>query len=97
MSKPRTAPPFMMAPTHGGQIKKCVTMTETAIHTIELEEGHFAALVLSHPSSPIAVIAILDREEIEAQIQLLRNAIDDADRLDAGKAPIHAAESLTRQ
>jgi hypothetical protein len=77
-------------------MKKCVVMTEAAIHTVELAEGHFAAMVFSRPQSEIAAMVILDPEEAEAQIQLLRNAIEDAERLEAGKAPIHAAESLRR-
>lgn len=96
MSRPRTLPPVMAAPAHGGAEKQCVVMNETAIHTIELPEGHFAAIVLSRPISGIGVIAILDRDEVEAHIQLLRNAMEDAERLDAGKPTIHAAESLRR-
>lgn len=86
----------MDAPAHGGVTKRCVTMTECAIHTAELPEGHFACLVLSRPSSDVAAIAFMDRDEVEAHIVLLRNAIEDADRMDAGKAPIHATESLRR-
>jgi len=97
MSRPRTAPASMVAPAHNGVLKTCVTMTEAAIHTAELPEGHFASLVLSRPNSEIAAIAFLDREEVEAHITLLRNAIEDADLLDAGKEPIHAAPSLRRQ
>ena len=71
-------------------------MTECAIHTVELEEGHFASLVLSRPNSDVAAIAFLDRDEVTAHIKLLLNAIEDADRLDQGLAPIHAASSLRR-
>lgn len=96
MSRPRTVHPYMMAPTHSGE-KKCITMTESAIATIDLgEDGHFAAITLSLPDLPIGAIAILDRDEVEAHIQFLRNAIEDAELLDAGKAPVHAAESLRR-
>jgi hypothetical protein len=96
MSRARTVPATMPAPAHGGVEKQCVVMIEAAIHTIELAEGHFAAIVLSRPSSDIAAIAILDRDEVEAHIQLLRNAMEDAELLDAGKAPIHTTESLRR-
>ena len=89
----RTVPAQMDAPAHGGVIKRCVTMTEVAIHTVQLPEGHFAALVLSRPNSDIAAIAFLDRDEVEAQITLLRNAIEDAERLDRGLPTKHAAPS----
>lgn len=92
----RTAPAVMDAPAHNGVIKRCVTMTEAAVHTVELAEGHFAALVLSRPDSNIGAIAFMDREEVEAQIALLKNALDDADRLDRGEPAVHAAESLRR-
>jgi hypothetical protein len=74
MSRPRTLDATMLAPAHGDVTKRCVVMTEVAIHTIELPEGHFAAIVHSRPQSEIAAIAILDRDEVEAHIQLLRNA-----------------------
>lgn len=92
----RTVPPVIEAPTHGGAIKPCIVMTECAIHTITLAEGSFAAIVHSLPDREAAVIALLDRAEVEAHITLLRNAIEDAELLDAGKGPIHAAESLRR-
>lgn len=92
----RTAPATMDAPAHNGATKHCVTMTECAIHTVELPEGHFAALVLSLPDERVGAIAFLDRDEVEAHIQLLRNAIEDAERLNAGLPTIHAAESLRR-
>lgn len=96
-NRSRTVAATMVAAAHLGVLKRCVVMTETAIHTIELPEGHFAAIVQSRPNSDIAAISILDRDEVEAHIQLLRNAMEDAERLDSGKPTIHAAESLTRQ
>lgn len=96
LNRRRALPPVMDAPAHGAVTKKCVVMTEFAVHTIELPEGHFAAIVLSRPVSDIAAIACLDRADVEAHIQLLRNAIEVAERLDAGKPTIHAAESLRR-
>jgi hypothetical protein len=85
------------APTHGGAIKPCLVMTECAIHTVELAEGHFAAIVHSLPGEKgPAAIAFLDRDEVEAHILLLRNAMEDAERLDAGKPAIHATPSLVR-
>ncbi|MFL6864058.1 MAG: hypothetical protein ACJ8DZ_13775 [Allosphingosinicella sp.] len=96
MSRARTVPPVIEAPTHGGVIKPCIVMTESAIHTVTLDEGSFAAIVLSLPGSGSAVLAILDEDEVEAHIMFLRNAIADAKLIDAGKAPIHAAQSLRR-
>jgi hypothetical protein len=92
----RTVPPTIMAPIHDGSEKRSVVMTNSAIHTIRLAEGSFAAIVLSRPTSDVAAIAILDRAEVAAHIQLLRNAIDDADRLDRGEPTSHAAPSLRR-
>jgi uncharacterized small protein (DUF1192 family) len=96
MSRERTVPAVMEAPTHNGVMKRCVVMTETAIHTIALPEGHFTAMVFSRTESDVAAIVILDRDEAEAQIALLQNAIEDAERLDAGLSTKHAAESLVR-
>lgn len=96
MARPRTVPPFIDAPTHGGRIVNCRTATECAIHTAGLPEGHFVALVLSNPDREDGAVAILDRDEVEAHITLLRNAIEDAERLDQGKSTVHAAHSLRR-
>ena len=87
----------MTAPAHNGEMRRCITMTETAIHTITLAEGSFACIVLSLPGSDKpAAIAVLDRDEVEAHITILRNAMDDAERMDAGKAPINFTPSLRR-
>lgn len=96
MPRARQTEAVIEAPGHNGVMKRCVVMTECAIHTIELAEGHFASIVHSRPQSEIAAIAILDRDEVEAHITFLRNAMEDAERLDAGLAPIHAAESIVR-
>lgn len=97
MSRARTVPPVMEAPTHGGLVKPCVVMTEVAFHTITLKEGSFAAVVHSLPGEDgPAVISILDRDDVEAWIVLLRNAMEDAERIDQGKAPIHAPPSTRR-
>jgi hypothetical protein len=98
MSRARTLEATMKdVPCHGGVLKDCVVMTETAIHTIELPEGHFAAIVFSRgAASPIGAISILDEDEVEAHILLLRNAMEDAKRLDAGQETIHAAPTLRR-
>jgi hypothetical protein len=96
-SRPRTLPPFIQAPTHGDVTKICRVMTECAIHTVTLPEGSFAVIVHSLPGHDgPAVVSFLDPDEVEAHITLLRNASDDAQRLDAGRAPIHAAPSLRR-
>lgn len=96
MPRARTVPAFMEAPTHSGGVQPCRVMTETAIHTVTLPEGSFACIVHSLAGGQLGVIALLDRDEVEAHIQLLRNAMDDAERLDQGLPPIHAAESLVR-
>lgn len=87
----------MDCPTHANGMKRCVTMTATAIHTIELPEGHFACVVFDRDASEIGAVCILDRDEVEAHIIFLRNAMEDAERLDAGLAPLHSAPTLTRQ
>lgn len=86
----------MDAPGHLDVMRRCVVMTEVAIHTITLQEGSFAAIVTNNEQG-IAAIQILDRDDVEAQIQLMRNAIEDAERIDAGQAPIHAAPTSRRQ
>lgn len=96
MPRRRTVPPVLTAPSHNGVEKRCTVMTETAVHTVALPEGHFASIVLSRPTSDEGAIAILDRDETEAAIQLLQNAIDDADRLDRGEAALRGAPSLRR-
>lgn len=86
----RTTDATMEAPTHGGMFKECAVMTEVAVHTVTLPEGSFAAIVHSNPGPDgKAYIAFLDRSEIDDLITLLRNAIDDADLIDAGQPPVH--------
>ena len=97
MPRSRSVPAVMHAPTHGDKMKPCLVTTECAIHTMELAEGHFACIVLSTPNGPSGALAILDRDEVEAHILLLRNAMDDAERLDRGEAPVNNAPTLTRQ
>lgn len=92
----RILPRVMEMLTHDQGMKPCMVTTSAAIHTVLLGKGYYAALVMNAPEIPFGAVAFLDREEIEAQIRLLRNAIDDADRLKAGKAPIHATPSLRR-
>ena len=96
MPRERSVPAFIEAPTHSGGVQPCRVMTESAIHTVTLAEGSFACIVQSLTGGQLAAISILDRDEVEAHIQLLRNAMDDAERLDRGEAPIHATESLVR-
>jgi len=87
----------MMAPTHSNpQGEPCFVATETAIHTVELDEGHFAAIVQAQQGKTggVAILAILDRGEVEDHIRLLRNAMEDAERLDAGLPTIHATMSV---
>ena len=93
MSRIRHVPPVMRAPVHSGETKNCTVMTDVAVHTITLEQGSFAALVLSNGDGGTSVISILDEDDVEAHIALLRNAIEDAKLLDSGHATKHAAES----
>jgi hypothetical protein len=93
MARPRTLPPVMAAPSHSHpEGVPCFVGTETAIHTISLPEGSFAAMVVAQegPTGGVAILSILDRDEVEEHIRLLRNAIDDAERIDQGLPPIHA-------
>ncbi len=96
MPRERTTGPIMDAPVHGGGTAQAVVMTESAISTITLAEGSFACFVQSTPGCPFAAISILDRDEVEAHILLLRNAMEDAERIDQGLPAIHATESLRR-
>lgn len=98
MSRSRTLPPTMEAPGHDGLTRHCLTMNECAISTATLPEGSFACVVLSRTGQTMpAAVFFLDRDEVEAHIALLRNAIEDAERIDAGKPPIHASPTLRRQ
>jgi hypothetical protein len=97
MPRARTVAPSMEAPTHNGIVKRCLTMTECAVHTVSLPEGHFTALVHSNPGPDgKAVIDIIDHDEVEALIILMRNSVEDAKRLDSGRAAINATPSLRR-
>lgn len=93
----RTLPLMVLAPTGTGALKCCQVMTAETILTVQLPEGHFAAVVTDRPDLDGGSIQILDRAEVEAHIELLRNAIEDAERLDAGLPPVHIAPTGTRQ
>lgn len=87
MSRARTTGPVMAAPTHSHpEGIPCFVMNECAIHTVTLPEGAFSAIVhaCEGPTGGVAVIAILDHDEVEEHIRLLRNAVEDAKRLDNG-------------
>ena len=90
----RILPPVVMAPSHSHpEGVPCFVGTETAISTMTLGHfGSFAAIVVAceGPSGGVAVLSVLDRDEVEEHIRLLRNAIDDAERVDQGLPPIHA-------
>lgn len=96
-TKARSVPPVLDCPVHGGAVKPCMVATSNAVHTLDLPEGHFAALVLDAPNLGIGAVAIMERAEVEALILLLRNAVEDAELLDAGKPAKHAAPTETRQ
>jgi hypothetical protein len=94
---PRELPPFLYLPVHGSNEPiPCVVCTSTAIHTVGLPEGHFAIMVQHRAGRPFGYASIIDADEAETMILFLRNAIEDAKLLDAGKEPIHCASSLTR-
>lgn len=93
MSRARELPPVFKSPTHTGGQKPCIVMTETFISTIELAEGHFACMTFSRPDLESGAVIVLDRDEVEAQIAILRNAMDDAERADRGEPMVHASPS----
>lgn len=81
MARPRTLPAVIMAPSHSHpEGEPAFVATETAIHTIILEEGAFAAIVQSQQgrTGGVSIIGVLDEEEVEKHIALLRSAIADA-------------------
>lgn len=96
MGRPRELPPVMEALTHDQGMRRCMVCTSSAVQTISLPEGHFVSLVVNQPAAPGGAIIVMDRDEVEALILLLRNAMADADLLDAGKAPVHASPSHRR-
>lgn len=96
MGRQRTVPPVMDAPTHANGVKPCVVMTANAVHSMTLPEGTFTALVFDNDQGTRGAIAILDHDDVEALITLLRNSDEDARRIDAGKPTIHASPSTSR-
>lgn len=96
-NRQRTVTPFLELPVHGEAGRKpCRVMTTVAIHTIEVDGKWFAAVVHHRPGDEFGCVSILDEADVEVQITLLRNAIQDADRLERGEAAIHATPSLRR-
>ncbi|MYL98743.1 hypothetical protein GR702_13315 [Novosphingobium sp. FGD1] len=94
----RVVPPLMHFPTHEEGLKRCLVMTSTAVHTATLPSGaSFAALVINAPQHPCGAAVLMDRAETEAMIALLQNALDDADRLNAGKRPLARREKGSLQ
>ena len=93
MSDPnRMLPPIMEMLTHDQGMKDCAVMTSTAIHTVVMAGNTaYAAMVLNQRECPIGAVIFLDRAEAEAQITLLQNALDDADRINSGKPPLARA------
>ena len=96
MGRQRTVPPVMDAPTHANGVKPCVVMTANAAYTMTLPEGSFTALVFDNDQGTRGAIAILDHDDVEALILMLRNSDEDARRLDEGKGTIHASPSSAR-
>lgn len=93
MGRDRRVPDVMEAPSHKGEMKPCVMMTETAVSTIGLEEGHFACVVFSRPDLDNGAVVVLDRDEWESMKRLMDNAMEDAERADRGEPMIHASPS----
>ena len=89
-------PPTIELFTHDQGVKDCIVATSVAILTVNIGGKHYAALVLNRADAPLATVALLDRQEFESQSQLLGHALEDADRLDQGKAPRNCAQSLER-
>lgn len=89
----RMLPPILEMMTHDQGMKDCAVMTDCAIHTVVMAGGRaYAAMVFNQRDCPIGAVTILSRAEAEAQIQLLNNALDDADRINRGEPPIARAD-----
>jgi hypothetical protein len=76
----------MMAPSHSNPDgEPSFVANECAIHTITLPEGSFAAIVQSQQGKTggVSIIGVLDEDEVERHIALLRSAIVDAKAEDA--------------
>jgi hypothetical protein len=86
----------MESHTHEGVSKPCHVMTGVDVSTVELREGHFACLTLSRPDLPAGCVLIMDRDEMESTMGMLQRAMEDADLLDAGQAPIHTTGEVGR-
>lgn len=85
----RMLPPILEMMTHDQGMKDCAVMTDCAVHTVTMAGGQaYAAMVFNQCECPIGAVIILTRAEAEAQIALLNNALDDADRINSGKPPL---------
>lgn len=85
----RVLPPVMEMMTHDQGMKDCAVMTDCAVHTITMADGRaYAAMVFNQRECPVGATVVLNRAEAEAQIALLMNALDDADRINSGKPPL---------
>ncbi len=94
----RILPPILEMLTHDQGMKDCAVMTTTAVHTAVMAGGRaYAAMVFNQAECPIGAVIIVDRAEAEAQIALLYNALDDADRINAGKPPLARPDLGTLQ
>lgn len=93
----RVLPPVVESPVQEGGRKPCMVMTGEMVTTITLEDGRsYAAVTYSRPDLEVGAIAILSRDEVEAHVMLLRNAIDDAERANRGEQMIHASPSMEK-
>jgi hypothetical protein len=75
---------------------KCVSMTATYVSSMQVQENWYACLTLSRSESVVGATLILDRAEVGSLIGLLRNAIDDAELLNAGQPPIHSVGAVRK-
>jgi hypothetical protein len=89
MPRDREMPPVMESHTYGGVMRQCLVVTELDVTTVRLREGHFVCLALSRPDLETGMVMVMDRDEMEFMAQTMQNAMEDADLLDAGKAPTH--------
>lgn len=84
----KNLPPVMDSLTHDQGMKPCLVMTDTAVHTVKMSDGTaYACIVHNHAEAPAGAVLFMDRAEAELLISLLNNALDDADRINAGKQP----------
>lgn len=93
----RILPPFVELPTHSRGVKPCMVCTDLSVSTVSLGDGHYAAVVANQIEAPVAAVMLFNLEEAKAHIALLQLALDDVERLYAGKQPLAALAVRTTQ